>query len=510
MQGAVLEALKFIASWQALLFMVIGVFIGIVFGAIPGLSGGLAIVVLLPVTFTMDPFIAIVLLLGIYCGGQYGGAISSILIGVPGDTVAAATVYDGHPLAKKGYPQKSLSTALVASFIGGTIAAIILLVIAPFISKYAVKLGAPEYFAVSLLGLAIIAGVCGKSAFSGIISACIGMLLSTIGIDSISGSMRYTFGNMNLLQGLALMPVLLGAFAVNLIYKSIIEVSQNKIEVKVKSEQDDKYDKTCFKRTGVTMLKGGIIGSGIGAIPGAGAAIAAFLSYSEAKRASKEPWKFGTGVIEGIAAPESANNAVAASSFIPLLTLGIPGSAVAATLQGALSMHGVVAGPMMMQTDGKMYYIIIIAFLIIQFFMLLEGKLLSNLFKKIVLIPKKLLMPILVIFCLAGAYIFKYRTFDVGAFIIIGTLFYILFKFGASAAPFVLGFVLGPTIEFNLAGALVIGKGSWLIFLKRPICLFFIVVSIVLYIVMYRQNKKCNQVIKEQLKEIAEEVGEEM
>ena len=511
MGNDILEALMSILSLQGIVCMALGVCIGTVFGAIPGLNGGLAMCVLIPVTFTMDPMPAILLLLGVYCAGMYGGSLSSILLGTPGSVESSATCLDGRPLAVQGYANKALKMALLASVAGGVISAILLMGAAPTIAKYAVHLGAPEYFAAALLGIAIIAGVSGKSPFYGFIAAGIGVLCSCIGVDTTFGAQRYTFGNLNLLGGMPLLPLLLGVFAMSEVYKGLLKRHQDSQGVEVFPHQpDDRLTKKDVKTCGTTILKGSMIGSIIGAIPGAGCAIAAFISYAEAKRSSKTPLRFGTGCIEGVAAPESANNAVAASSFIPLLTLGIPGSVGAATLQGALNMQGVACGPLMMTQQGVMFWGIILGFLIIQFIMLGEGFLFIRIFKNIMNVPMDLVRASLVVFCLAGAYVYQKRPFDILAFIVIGTLFYVLFKFGATGAPFVLGFILGPTIEFNLCGSLVIGQGSPMVFLTRPVCLVLEIAAVAIFILLYRQNKMCNRMMQESLKDQVDELGEEV
>ena len=492
-----LQVLLLVLQPINLLFMVIGVFIGIVFGAIPGLSGGIAIIVMLPLTFTMDPMCGILMLLGIYNGGTYGGSITSILLGTPGTTGNAATVADGFGLAKKGYPSRALSMALIASVIGGIFGSIVLLFLAPIISEFAIKLGPPEYFAIALLGLAIVAGVGGNNIFTGFSCAALGMLCSTVGMSSLAGSPRYTFGSTKMLKGLGTLPTLLGIFALTLMLKSILNVKKGgENKVLIESKPDDKLTFSILKSCSKTIAKSSLIGTVIGAIPGAGVVIASFLGYSEAKRASKHPESFGEGAIEGIAAPEAANNAVCASSFVPLLTLGIPGSVVAAILLGALTMHGITPGPLMISNQPEYFYGIIFGFLVIQIIMYLEGKYLLKIFRNVSKIPTVLLMPILLIFCSVGCFSFQNRVFDIGIFFIMGYIYYWLQKLGASGPPFVLGFILGSIVEFNLDGSIVMGGGSPLIFITRPVCLIFIILSVLLFMLMYKQNKKAEEFSK--------------
>jgi len=497
--STILETFMVVLAPMNFLFMVLGVFIGIVFGAIPGLSGGIAIIVLLPLTFSMEPMSGILMLLGIYNGGTYGGSITSILIGTPGTTGNAATVADGFGLAKKGYPTRALGMALLASTIGGFVGSLVLLFAAPIISEFAIKLGPPEYFAIALLGLAIVAGVGGKNIFSGFTCACLGMLASTVGMSSLTGTKRYTFGSLKMLKGLNSLPVLLGIFALTLLMRNILSVKGSSKQLMIESAPDDKLTGGIIKSCLKSIAKSSIIGTVIGAIPGAGVVIASFLGYSEAKRSSKHPEEFGSGSIEGVAAPEAANNAVCATSFVPLLTLGIPGSVVAAILMGALTMHGISPGPLMITNQPTYFYGIIIGFLVIQIIMYLEGKYLLKVFRNVSKVPTVLLMPILLIFCAIGCFTVNNRLFDVGVFVFSGLIFYWIQKMGASGPPFVLGFILGPIVEFNLDGSIVMGNGSPMIFLTRPICVVFEVVSVLLFILMYKQNKKAEAFSKKQI-----------
>lgn len=503
--SAIAEGLSYIFSLQNLLFMLIGMFIGIVFGAIPGLNGGIAIIVLLPFTFSMDPMTGILMLIAVYNGGTYGGSITAILLGTPGTTGSAATVIDGYALAKKGYPKKALDIALYASVIGGIVGSLLLLFASPLISSFAMKMAPPEMFCVALLGLAIVAGIGGNNLLSGFGTACFGMLVSCVGMSALTGTSRFTFSVVNLLKGLDSNAVLVGIFALPLVFASVRKGSkalqeESSITSNLVSKEDDKLTKKDLKIAGGSIAKSSAIGSIVGAIPGAGINIAAYLGYSEAKRKSKHPEEFGEGSLEGIVAPEAANNDVCASSFVPLLTLGIPGSVVAAILLGALTMHGIVPGPMMVITDAGYFYGIIFGFIVAQIFMLMQGKLLLNVFRKVTSIPGEILMPLLVVFCCVGMYSLSSRVFDIGIFMVMGFVFYILSKFGAAGPGFVLGFVLGPILEFNLDGAMVLGKGSWTIFLTRPISVVFIIISIALFILMYKQNASSSKSVKGTMK----------
>lgn len=462
-----------------ILMIFTGSFIGIVFGAIPGLSTDLAVILFLPLTYSMDILPGILLLLGIYCGGTYGGSITAVLIGTPGTNVAMATVFDGHPLARKGRPRKALQMCLFASVIGGLISSFLLLFTAPYISGFVLKFAAPEYFALSLFGISIIAGVSGNSMMRGIFMGCLGILMACVGVDASSGATRFSFGNIYLMKGLGLLPVLLGVFALPNILNQIYSKGYRKVFVY--NEEIDKADVLTKEEKKACMpiiLKSTGIGSLIGAIPGAGAGIAAFMAYNEGKRASKNGHKFGTGELEGIAAPESANNAVTGCSLIPLFTLGIPGSVVAALLIGAFTMKGLTPGPMLFRNQSALMYAIMIGMIVANVAMYLEGKYLLRFFMKISRLPQPVLFTGLALFCVAGSYSFSNNMFNVYVLMFFGIVMYLLQKIGFPGAPFVLGIVLGSLLEGNLKNSLVLSGGSWLIFFKRPICVAIIFITV--------------------------------
>ena len=471
-----------------IILIVFGVLVGIVFGAIPGLAADLGVILLLPLTFSMDPIPGILLLLGVYSGGTYGGSISSILIGVPGTNVSMATIFDGHPLAKKGHPRKALSMALFASTVGGIVSALILLFAAPLISKYVISFGPPEYFALAIFGLSIIAGVSGDSLLRGIIMGCLGYFVSIIGIDAASGASRYTFNNVFMMKGLGLLPVLLGVFALPNIFKNITtRAYKEKYSVNINLGKQDKLTKKEIKESVPVMTKSMIIGTLIGIIPGAGAAIASFMAYNEAKRTSKKGHLFGTGVLEAIAAPESANNAVTGASLIPLFTLGIPGSVVAALLIGAFTMHGLIPGPMLFKTQAPLMYTIMVGFILCNIAMFLEGRYLLRGFSQLAKVPQQLLFTGLMLFCVAGAFSYSNHIFNDYVLIVVGIIMYFLAKLGFQGAPFVLGLILGPLAESNLKNALVMSDGSYSIFFQRPISI--VIFSLTIFFTVYAMRK---------------------
>jgi len=488
----VISALGQLLTFENFVFINVGTFIGIIFGAIPGMSGNLGITVFLPFTFSMGTVPALLMLCGIFFGSNFGGSISAILINTPGTNGACATLLDGYPLAKKGHPLKALDMALIASTFGGLVSALCLLFFSPQISKVAMSFGAPEYFALALFGLSIIASVSGKSIMKGLISGSVGMLVATVGIDSVSGMTRFTFGNIKMYNGIKMIAVLLGVYAVAQLIARIngTEAGGQASRLDMKGMKSDRVSFKEVKSLLPTMGKSSIIGSVIGAIPGTGSAIAAYISYNEAKRRAKPDEHFGEGELKGIAAPESANNGATASCLIPLLTLGIPGDAVAATLMGAFTMHGLVVGPKLFVSSGSVIYAMMIGCVIAQLFMYLQGRYLMPVFVKITHIPQDLLTALLMVVCCAGAFAIANSPFEVYVMLVFGVVAYVMNKFGFPPVPIVLGMVLGPIAESNLRNSLTLSKGSWMIFVQRPICLMFIVLTVVLIFLLKRSAKK--------------------
>lgn len=486
----------FINSFSPLILVTnaIGMLLGILFGAIPGLNGNLGIILLLPLTMSMDPAQALVFLISIFCGGEFGGSISAILLGTPGTNSATCTMIEGYPLAKKGKARKALMMALTASTFGGLFSAVILAMAAPTIAEYTINFGPPEYFAMAVLGLSIIASLSGQNLSKGLISASLGVILSLVGLDISSGIERFTFGNLNLLSGITLVPLLTGAFAIPSIIEKVSECYQERhksIYTKpIEMSAEDKLSLAEVLQRKWIMLRGAIYGVIIGAIPGAGTAIAAFLSYDDAKRSSKHPEEFGKGCLDGIAAPEAANNAVTAGSLIPLFTLGIPGCPAGATLIGAFMLQGMSAGPLLFKEHGPVMYTIIISIFVANIFMFAEGLALSKYFAKITQIPKVIMVPALVVVCAAGAFSVNKSMFDVGVFILFGACSYFLNLMEIPPVPMILGFVLGPIAEFNFRRALVMSQNNPSIFITRPISLVIIVLTVVMLLYSTHRNRK--------------------
>ncbi len=491
-----IEGFQEFLSIGSFVYMNIGLFLGVVFGSIPGLTVMLCIVLFLPFTYSMSAIHAFMFLLGIYCAGSYGGSISAILIKTPGTPHAAATMIDGYPLSQKGHTKKALDIALYASTFGGIFSAIVLLFLAPQVAKVAMKVGSPEYFLICVFGLTIIAGVSGKSIIKGVIAGCLGLFVSMIGMDVISGSaMRFSFGNVYLYGGIELVIALIGLFALVEIFNSAKKSSLNstpnlKVDLKNKINKEDKLTLKECKQIARPTLIASILGVIIGIIPGTGASIASFLSYDTARKMSKKPEEFGKGSIEGVAAAEAANNAVTGATLIPLLTLGIPGDGAVAIMLGALMINGLTPGPNLFSEHGPQVYAIMIGLIFVNLFMFIQGRYLTMIFAKVVKIPVEILTPIIAIFCFAGAYSIKDSLFEVGIAICFGILSYILSKIDFPTIPILLGLVLGALTEKNFRRSMVISDGSWSIFASSEIAVVFIVLIIAVIVMIVRTNIK--------------------
>ena len=486
---------------SSFVLMNIGLLLGMVFGAIPGLTVILCIVLFLPFTYTMDPIQSFMFLLGIYCAGSYGGSISAILIRTPGTPHATATMLDGYPMTQRGQAKKALNIALQASTFGGILSAIVLLFFAPQVSKFAQKMGTPEYFLVCAFGLTIIAGVSGKSLIAGITSGAFGLFIATIGLDPMTSDTRFIFKNINLYSGFDLVICLIGLFALS----EVLGKSKRSNQVRSPSmssmkNEENKITRKDYKRMTPPALLSALIGIIIGIIPGTGASMASFVSYDPAKRMSKHPEEFGNGSIEGIAAAETANNAVTGATLIPLLTLGIPGDGSVAIMLGALMINGLTPGPKLFVDHGAIMYAIMIGLVFVNIFMFLQGRLLTRLFARIISIPISILTPIIVIFCFAGAYSVKASMFDVYVTLVFAVIAYVLTKLNYSTIPVLLGLVLGAITEENFRRSLLLSDGDWGIFAQSPISIAFLaLIALALILIVWGKIKETkNGAIHEQ------------
>ena len=478
----VFEGIRQAITLKALVMVSLGVFAGITVGAIPGLTSVMAIAVLVPFSFFMAPINGIPFLLGIHKGALFGGSIPSVLINTPGTAAAAATSFDGYPLAQKGEAKSAIQMALYASTLGDSFSDIVLIVAAFPLAAVALLFGPTEFFALMVMGLTIISAVTGSSILKGLLSMLIGILIGLIGQDIISGAERFTFGIGNIMDGVGTVPMLIGLFAVSEVLiqseKKLSELSNPPETAHLKGGRS--LDLKELVNVKWTIMRSSFIGTAVGAIPGTGAAIATFISYARAKRASKRPEEFGKGSYEGIAAAEAANSAVAGADLIPTLAFGIPGSASAAILLGAFMAQGLRPGPGLFQEHAATMYGIFTLLLIGNPIMLLQGKLLTPLFARIVTIRQSLLVPVILLFCVVGGFIYQNSIEDVKVALIFGLVGYALRKLNFPLAPLVIAYILTASAEESMKQALVLSDGDFTVFLTRPISAFFIFLSVAL------------------------------
>jgi len=469
-------------------FVFIGLTAGIIVGALPGLTATMGCALLIPFTFGLPPVQGLLMLLGIFCGGIYGGSISAILIRIPGTPSAAATLLDGYPLSQKGMGGKAIGMSTVASFMGGTIGALIMTFLSPQIARVGLRFGPPEFFALAIFGLGMIITISGRSLLKGIISCLFGLLITTIGFDPLSGVPRFTFGSRDLLGGISFIPALIGLFGYAQVFRNIEKML---IVPAVKSKVENILPRLKEIRASLkTIIKSALMGTFIGSIPGTGCDIAAFVAYGEAKRTSKHPEKFGTGILEGVAAPEAANNGATGGAMIPMLTLGVPGDAVTAVLLGALTLHGLQPGPLLFRDHLDVIYPIFAGMIMAQFILLIVGLSGARIFARVINIDRKILTPVIFFLCVVGSYAMRFSFFDVGVSMIIGIIAYFMEYYEYPASPILLALILGPMAEQNLRRSLIISRGDPLTFFKRPISAAFIVIAIIIMITSYYRIKK--------------------
>jgi putative tricarboxylic transport membrane protein len=473
-----------------------GVCIGVVVGAIPGLTATMAVALALPFTFNLDPVTGILLLVGVYKGGVYGGSITAILIRAPGTPAAACTILDGYPLARKGQAGKALNMALYASCIADFLSNLSLIFFASLIAGLALAFGPPEYFWLICFSLTVVISISGSSLTKGLISGLLGLLTSTIGLDLVYGTQRFTYDNFNLMGGVSYIPLLIGLFAL----PEVIDFYMRKIApISVKAADKSRVTWAEFKGSLVSIFRGSFIGVIIGTIPGAGATAAAFLSYGEARRTSKSPETFGKGNVEGVAASEAGNNGVAGATLIPLLALGIPGDVVTAVILGAFMLQGLTPGPLMFQDNITIIYAIFMGIMMSSIVLLGSGKLAIRYFSKIADIPRHILLPVVLMFCVFGSYAVQSQMFDVGVMLAFGALGYIMMKINMAAAPFLMGFILGPLFEDNLRRSFLIAEDIT-IFFRSPICWIFIVITVLSLFVGVRREIRATRAKRDTLR----------
>lgn len=479
-----------ITGWN-LLFLAAGVFCGIIGGALPGISPSMTIALLLPISLYMPASYAVMLLIGAYQGAMYGGSISAVLINTPGTASAAATAFDGYQMALNGQAGKAIGMSLTASCTGGLISAIILIFMAKWLAAASLKFGPAEYFGVMLLALTLIAGVCGDNMLKGVAAAALGLLAACAGQDPIVGSDRLTFGIFSLFDGFAMLSVFIGVFAMS---ELLTQLKQKPEALDLPPElMDYKKDKLTLAEYWSqrwNMLISGLIGTFVGILPGVGGSTASFLAYAEAKRRSKYPEKFGTGVIDGVAASEAANNGVCGGALIPMLALGIPGDVVTAIMVGAFVVHGIKPGPLLFSQNINEVYTIYVSLLLSTVFLLLIGMLFLPLVVRIVRVRKSILFPCVFILCIVGTYAARGNLFDCAAMLGFGLFGYFLRSNKFQLAPFIIAFVLGPEAELNYRLALRISDNNYMTFLEKPISAVLLLLTVVSAVFFVRRSMK--------------------
>lgn len=466
----------------------LGVLVGIIIGVLPGLGPPVAISLAIPLTYSLEPIVGIAVMLGIYKGGTYGGSISAILINTPGTPAASATVLDGFPLARQGKSGKALDIALYASVFGDAFSIALLVIIAQPIAALAAKFGPVDLFSLLLLAMTVIATLSGKNLYKGLIAACLGILFSLVGIDPVEGLPRFTFDFTFLESGLAIIPIIVGMFAIS----ELMSQASNKallkgghvVMAKPKTREDTYVTRSDLKRIFPSILRSSWIGAFIGALPGTGAATAAFISYGIAKKRSRKPEEFGHGSIEGVAAAEAGNNAVCGGALIPMLTLGIPGDVVTAILMGALMLHGVDAGPSIFK-EHRSFVFALFGMLLVSIFMLLVlGKLAVKGCRRIAELPQIYINVCVLLLCVVGTYASTQMISDVWFMLFFGVLGFCFTRLDMPLPPFLIAFIIAPKLEQSFRQALLISSGDMMVFLVHPIsaCLLVAAAIVILRI----------------------------
>ena len=471
-----------------------GVGLGIILGALPGFTATMGIAVVLPLTFGMRPEVALTLLTTIFVGGIHGGSVPAILLKTPGTPAAAATSLDGHPMAMQGNAGKALGIDAFSSGTGGFIASIILCVAAYQLARFSLRFGPPEYFALGILGITVIASISTQSVLKGLISAVLGLVISTIGFDPMVGFPRFAFGVRNLYEGVPIVPAVIGLFAISQIFNDIEEYSKThtirlveKVSAKLPSFRE-------MRELFPTILKSSLMGTLIGAIPGPGTVLGAFIPYAEAKRSSKHPEKFGKGAPEGIAAAESGNNSAAVGALIPTFSLGIPGEAATAVLLGGLMIVGLRPGPMLLRQSPEILYAVFVAIMVANIVLIFEGLFMVRFLSRIIQIPRPYLSALILLFSILGTFGIKYSVFDIGIGLVFGVLGYIMTKLDYPLTPLLLSLILGPIIESNLRRTLTITRGDYSVFLTRPISVILLTLAILSLILGVHSSRKLRKI----------------
>lgn len=463
-----------------LFYCFMGVLLGTLVGVLPGLGPVAAMSLLLPATFHIPPVAAIIMLAGIYYGAQYGGSTTSILVNIPGEASSVMTCLDGYAMARQGRAGPALGIAAFGSFIAGTFGILGLVLIAPPLVDFALRFGPPEYFSLMVLGLTVLTFLTSASMIRALMMAAFGLIVGTIGLDNISGLARFSFKIPELLDGVGLVPVVMGLFGISEVLLNIeLKIKREVFAAKIKGLLPTLAD---WGKSIWAILRGTVVGFFLGILPGGGAVIASFVSYAIERRVSKHPEEFGKGAIEGVAAPEAANNSAAQGAFIPLLTLGIPSNVVMAMLLGALIIHGLTPGPLLLSQHPELFWGVVASMYLGNAMLLLLNLPLIGMWVQLLKIPYSILFPVIILFCLLGSYSINNSTTDVAIMLVFGIIGYLMKKLSLEAAPMVLAFVLGPMLETALRQSLIKSMGSFSIFFTRPISAVCLILAIALMI----------------------------
>jgi putative tricarboxylic transport membrane protein len=463
----VLDGFGVVMQPTNLLYCLIGVVVGMMIGVLPGLGPAATIAILLPVTFGIEPVTAIIMLAGIFYGAQYGGTITSVLLRLPGEASSVVTVFDGHALARQGKAGTALGIAAIGSFIGGTVSIVALSVVAPVVASFALDFGPPEYTALALLGILLVSTVSSGHRLKAIIAAAVGLLLATVGRDGFTSVERFTFDNLSLADGIDFVPIAMGLFGLGEILYNLEERHRAaQTPATVANVWPSRKD---LRQSSGAIGRGSVLGFFLGILPGGGATMSSLVAYAVEKKRAKDPSRFGRGAIEGVAAPETANNAAATSSFIPLLTLGIPANATMAVIFGALLIQGVSPGPQLVSEEPELFWGVVNSMYLGNILLLIMSIPLVGLFVRILRVRATVLAPITVLITLVGVYTVNNDVFDIVLVIVFGALGYLMKKLGFDPGPLVLAFVLGALLEESLRRSLLIFDGDATGFLTRPI-----------------------------------------
>ncbi|SFG57439.1 putative tricarboxylic transport membrane protein [Halobacillus alkaliphilus] len=475
-------------SLQGILFVLIGVVTGTLIGMMPGLGPISAIAIMIPVTYGMNPSSALVMMAGVYYGAVFGGSTSSILLNAPGISGTVATSFDGYPMAQRGEAGKALAIAAISSFVGGTVSVVLLMLFAPALAQVAVSFGPPQYFALMFLGLTAISSLSEGSTVKALISATVGFMVATIGIDAQTGTNRFTFNNPNLMEGVDFLVIALGLFAL----AEVCFLVKNRKDQSLSKQGDIgnlRLSKQDFKEMKGPMTRQSFLGFVLGVLPGAGATIASFIGYITEKRIAKKPEEFGKGSIKGVAAPETANNAATSGAFVPLLSLGIPGSGTTAVMLGAFLVLDIQPGPLLVTDRPEVFWGIIASMYIGNVFLLILNLPLIPYIAKILKISRPMLISLVIIFSLIGVYSISFSTFDLYLLLLFGLLGYLMRLFSFPAAPFILAFILGGMMEQAFRQALTASGGSLMVLIEDPVSIALLSISVLSFIVPIIRNR---------------------